>query len=218
MKKTKTILLVSVLVTAGLLLSACTQSASSGEVTPQDDSQLQEILDAVANQTPAASADDGSGGGPSDQESVQQTQTAQAEVPTPAVPEQDEPEPTATPTIEPVEVDLVVPETYTLKKGEFPWCLARRFDIDAVTLLNANSLSTSGNYYPGLKLTIPQNASKFQGERARADHPATYTVQSGDSFYSIACKYGDVWPEEIAAQNNMQLDATLTSGTTLQIP
>ncbi len=216
MKKTKTILLVSVLVTAGLLLSACTQSASSGEVTPQDDSQLQEILDAVANQTPAAPADDGSGGGPSDQESVQQTQTAQANIPTPVTPAQDKPAPT--PTKVPEDLDLVVPETYALKKGEFPWCLARRFDIDAVTLLNANGLSTTGKYAPGLKLTIPQNAPKFQGQRARAAHPASYTVQSGDSFYSIACQYGDVWPIEIAAYNDMQLDANLTSGMTLQIP
>lgn len=216
MRKAKTIFLFSILIAASLLVSACTQSASSGEVTPQDDSQLQDILDAVANQTPAASADDGTGGNPSADESLAQTQTAQAVVPTPVVPEATA-TPSPTPTMAVVEVDLVVPETYTLQKGEFPWCLARRFNVDATTLLNTNGLSGS-QYYAGLKLTIPTGGAAFQGDRALVSHPATYTVSSGDTFYSIACHYGDVWPEEIAAQNGMTLDDTLTAGATLNIP
>lgn len=215
MRKAKTIFLFSILVAASLLVSACTQSASSGEVTPQDDSQLQEILDAVANQTPAAS-DDGTGGNPSADESLAQTQTAQASVPTPVVPEST-PTPSPTPTLVVVEVDLVVPDTYVLQKGEFPWCLARRFNVDAMTLLNTNGLSGS-QYYPGLKLTIPKGGAAFQGDRALVNHPASYTVKSGDTFYSIACHYGDVWPEEIAAQNGLTLGDALTSGTTLNIP
>lgn len=215
MRKAKTIFLFSILVAVSLLFSACTQSASSGEVTPQDDSQLQEILDAVANQTPAAS-DDGTGGNPSADEGLAQTQTAQAVVPTPDVPEATA-IPSPTPTMVVVEVDLVVPESYTLKKGEFPWCLARRFNVDATTLLNTNGLSGS-QYFPGLKLTIPTGGAAFQGDRALVSHPATYTVKSGDTFYSIACHYGDVWPEEIAAQNGMSLDDALTSGSTLNIP
>lgn len=215
MRKAKTFFLFSLLVAVSLLAAACTQSASSGEVTPQDDSQLQEILDAVANQTPAATTEDGTGGNASADDGLALTQTAQADVPTPVVP-------TATPTPSPspvvVEVDLVVPTTYTLHKGEFPWCLARRFNISATTLLNANGLSSSSQYNEGLKLTIPTDAAAFQGERARASHPDTYTVASGDTFYSIACKYGDVWPEEIAAQNSMTLGDALTSGTVLNIP
>ncbi len=218
MRKAKSIFLFSLLVAVSLIISACTQSASSGEVTPQDDSQLQEILDAVANQTPAATeADDGTGGSPSASDSLAQTQTAQASVPTPEVPT-NTPEPTPVPTMAIVEVDLVVPETYTLHKGEFPWCLARRFNIDAVTLLNANGLSISGQYAPGLKLTIPTDGAKFQGARALVKHPATYTVAAGDTFYSIACDFGDVWPEQIAAQNGMELTDKLTSGTSLNIP
>jgi LysM repeat protein len=216
MKKAKTLFLFSVLITAGLLLSACTQSASSGEVTPQDDSQLQEILDAVANQTPAAPADDGTGGSPSDEDNLQLTQTAEAGG---VIVEPATPTPSPTPTLVPVDLDLVVPDTYTLKKGEFPWCLARRFNVDAVALLNANGLSASGSFKPGQQLTIPKNAGTFDGgQRSLVNHPATYTVKSGDTFYSIACHYGDVWPEEIAAQNNMSLSDTLTAGTTLNIP
>ena len=217
MKKANKLFLFSVLIAVGLLLSACTQSASSGEVTPQDDSQLQEILDAVANQTPAAPADDGTGGNPSEEDNLKLTQTAEASEPSVIV--GIDPTPSPTPTLIPVDLDLVVPDTYTLQKGEFPWCLARRFNIDAVALLNANGLSASGSFSPGLKLTIPKTAATFDGgQRALVNHPATYTVKSGDSFYSIACHYGDVWPEEIAAQNNMSLSDPLSAGTTLNIP
>jgi LysM repeat protein len=217
MRKAKSIFLFSLLVAVSLIFSACTQSASSGEVTPQDDTQLQEILDAVANQTPAATDEnDGTGGNPSADEALAQTQTAQAAVPTPVVP-QSTPTPSPTPTLVVVEVDLVVPETYTLHKGEFPWCLARRFNVDATTLLNTNGLSGS-QYFAGLKLTIPKGGAAFQGERALISHPDTYTVKSGDTVYSIACDYGDVWPEEIAAQNGFTVGDALTAGTTLNIP
>ncbi len=53
MKKEKILFLTSILIVASLLLSGCLQSASTGEVTPQDNSELQTILDAVAEQTPA---------------------------------------------------------------------------------------------------------------------------------------------------------------------
>ena len=125
--------------------------------------------------------------------------------------------PTPEPTKEIVAVDLTVPDQYTLKKGEFPWCLARRFNVDVTTLMNVNGLS--GSYYePGKVLTIPKDAKAYQGNRTLNAHPSTYTVKSGDTLYSIACYFGDVWPEQIAAQNAMSLGDTLTSGTQLNIP
>ena len=214
MKRQKIVLIIALLLAASLLFSACEMQASTGEVTPQDDSELQDILDAVAQQTPAG-ADDGTGGNPSVLDSLSQTQTAEAQIPTPQLPAVETPTPT--PTLVPVAVDKTVPEQYTLKKGEFPWCIARRFNLDPITLLNANGLSGS-QYSPGLVLKIPANPGTFEGERMLANHPTTYTVKSGDTFNSIACVYGDVWPEEIAAQNGMDLTDSLTAGTTLDIP
>ena len=124
---------------------------------------------------------------------------------------------TATPTLLPTQ-DLVVPDTYTLHKGEFPYCIARRFNIDITTLLNANGLSPNTVVYAGLKLTIPQNGGSFNGQRALKPHPAEYTVQSGDTVYSIACQFGDVWPESIAQVNGFDIDDPLTVGDVLQIP
>jgi LysM repeat protein len=215
MKKEKIIFLISLLIITSLLLTGCLQSASTGEVTPQDNSELQTILDAVAEQTPASSADDGTGGNPSAVDSLQQTQTAEAVIPTPEPPEP--PTPTPEPTPEPVVVEKVVPEKYTLREGEFPWCIARRFDINPTTLLNFNGLAGS-QYKIGQVLSIPDNPGTYDGDRALAAHPTTYTVKANETFYSIACLFGDVWPEEIAAQNGMELTDTLTAGTTIDIP
>jgi LysM repeat protein len=216
MKKAKILIVISLLATTSLLLSACLQPASTGEVTPQDDSELQTILDAVAQQTPAGAADDGTGGNPSVADSLAQTQTAEAAIPTPEIPEET-PTLEPSPTPEPVAVDKTIPDTYTLKAGEFPWCIARRFNIDPIVLLNFNGLSGS-EYKVGQILSIPSAPGTFEGERMLALHPTTYTVTSGDTFYSVACLFGDVWPEAIAATNGMEVSDELTAGESIEIP
>lgn len=111
------------------------------------------------------------------------------------------------------------PSTYTLQKGEFPFCIARRFNVDPDELLALNGLTRAQSYFtPGTVLKIPQTDKPFPGERALLLHPATYTVLSGDTIYSIACKFGDVDPLAIAAQNGLQPPYTLTVGTQLTIP
>jgi hypothetical protein len=69
-----------------------------------------------------------------------------------------------------------------------------------------------------LKLTIPQSGS-FPGVVALATHPTTYTVLAGDeTVYSVACKFGNVYPESIASTNGIAVSAKLTAGQKLQIP
>lgn len=114
------------------------------------------------------------------------------------------------------------PTTYTLKSGEFPYCIARRYNVDPDELLRlsgltggqANSLST------GTVLTIPQSGT-FPGDRSWHDHPATFTVgvtYNTNTVYGVACYYGDIEPSTIASHNNISVDATLTAGQTLNIP
>jgi LysM repeat protein len=110
------------------------------------------------------------------------------------------------------------PTSYLLHKGEFPYCLARRFDVDPDALLSLNGLSSGNIYYPSLTLKIPQSGS-FPGTRALRTHPATYTVSSSDeTLYGIACLFGDVDPAAIATANNISADAALTAGKQLSIP
>lgn len=111
------------------------------------------------------------------------------------------------------------PAEWTLRRGEFPYCIARRFDVNPQTLLNLNGLSNGNIFYPGRNLKIPQSGS-FPGTRALRNHPVTYTVpSSSETLYSIACLFGDVRPEDIASANNLSsADAALTSGQQLNIP
>lgn len=111
------------------------------------------------------------------------------------------------------------PSEWTLRSGEFPYCIARRFDVDPSALLSLNGLSNGNIFYPGRTLRIPQSGN-FPGTRALRNHPATYTVgASTETVYSIACLFGDVRPQDIVTANNLSGDnPALTSGQQLSIP
>lgn len=208
--------LLVVFVVLSLAGAACTRSASELPTpTPEGSTgaanQLEAILNAAATQTAQASgAGPETGGGANDPSDAP---TATPEVATGELA-------TATPTVQPTAepVALTVPDEYTLREGEFPYCIARRFNINAGDLLAANGLSPNGLFQPGLTLTIPDNAGTFDGNRSLSAHPTTFTVRADDTFYSIACVFGDVWPEEIAAANSTTVNAELTSGDVIQIP
>lgn len=111
------------------------------------------------------------------------------------------------------------PASYALQKGEFPYCIARRFNVDPEELLSLNNLASGTVYYPNLTLTIPQSGKPFPGTRGWHSRPDTYTVISANmNLYGVACYYGDVDPATIAQANNLQLTATLTVGQQLTIP
>lgn len=117
--------------------------------------------------------------------------------------------PTATPGL---------PGAYTLQKGEFPFCIARRFNVNPSEMLQLSGLPVAQTYPQGTVLKIPQNGSPFPGNRTLRKHPTTYTVQSGDTIYSIACLFGDVDPDSIAFVNNLTKPFRLTAGQTISIP
>ena len=112
------------------------------------------------------------------------------------------------------------PASYTLQKGEFPFCIARRFNVDPQELLSLNGLGSGEIYYPNLTLTIPQSGKPFPGTRARNAHPVTYTVASANmTIYELACYYGDVDPAAIIQANpNLSLGSALTVGQQISIP
>lgn len=112
------------------------------------------------------------------------------------------------------------PATYILQEGEFPYCIARRYDVDPEALLTLSGLSDGVIYPAGTQLRIPQSGS-FSGDRSWHDHPATFTVGSTydtNTVYGVACYYGDIEPSMIATQNNISVDAVLTAGQILNIP
>ena len=127
-------------------------------------------------------------------------------------------EPTTTPEPTIMVPTVTRPAEYTLREGEFPFCIARRFNLDPAALLSLNNLGPNDLLEPGTILQIPQTGSWEGDGRVRNPHPTTHTVLAGETIYSIACFYGDVSPEAIVAVNQLEEPFELTTGQTLDIP
>ena len=160
--------------------------------------------------TPVAQTTPGAEGTPGAETPLAPTQPAEQQVQPTQAP------PPATPL--PPPPPLVVPATYTLQRGEFPFCIARRFNVDPSELLMINGLSSYSVYYAGMVLRIPQSGQTFPGNRALQPHPTTYNVVGGDTIHTIACAFGDVDPDAIAYVNGLTPPYRLSPGQVLQIP
>lgn len=228
MKKSRIFTLL-LLVALALLLAACklpastpppaakgaTPTAANNQPVPATEDAMQ-VLEIIATQT-AIAAQAGGGGEPTplptEQPPAQEPQPTET-APAPAT----EVTPVAPVAVQPTPV-VNVPTSYALQKGEFPFCIARRFNVNQNELLALNGLSAGQSYYtPGTVLKIPQTGKPFDGTRALRAHPTTYTVKSGESLYDIACYFGDVAPEAILAVNGLGSAADVKAGQTLQIP
>jgi LysM repeat protein len=110
------------------------------------------------------------------------------------------------------------PPSYTLQLGEFPYCIARRFNVHPRELLAINNLHSGLIFAPGLVLTIPQSGHTFPPPRSLHPHPTTFTVpQSQLTVYKVACYFGDVDPATLMQYNGLT-SPILTIGQILQIP
>jgi hypothetical protein len=117
--------------------------------------------------------------------------------------------------------DMHRPETYSLNKGEWPFCIARRYNLNPIDLLSASGLSLESKPDVGFVLKIPQTGewpeSRF-GHRYIRAHPAVHTVVAGETLNTIACLYGDVDPSGIVEANNLAEPYKISAGMDLQIP
>ncbi len=223
-----------------LLLSACTQSISNAPVTtpsplppssqfttplPNEAKNMQVLGTEGAQQAATMTALASAGTSATPQPVVVTMTTPQNGTPTNIVPAATTAvaatvvPPVANTPSGPAPTAGPKPATYTLQAGEFPYCIARRFNVNPDELLSLNGISDGGLFMPGLVLKIPQTGNPFPADRALQAHPTTYTVLSSDeTLYSIACKYGDVDPAAIASYNGIALSAKLTAGQKLNIP
>jgi LysM repeat protein len=113
-----------------------------------------------------------------------------------------------------------VPETWTLQAGEWPICIARRHNLDVGDFLSLNGMTMESRPAAGTVVKLPTNSSwsANYGSPALLAHPTTHTVVAGQTLYSIACKYGDVDPNDIIAANGLTEPVVLASGDVLDIP
>ncbi len=217
-------LMILVIITVPLLLTACQRSAS---VNPGAVNNPTAVVEVIATENPA-------------QQSIGETQTQVANptatplvtllvVPTntpeaeatlveiiatitPTLPATDVPEEIAIPTVK-------KPVSYVMQAMENTYCIARRFNVDIGELLSINKLTTESVVEAGTSIDLPYTGHQWSsGPRALLPHPVKYTVKSGDTIYSIACQYGDVSPEAIIAVNKLSEPVSLQNGQVIDIP
>lgn len=225
MKKNRLFILVLIALLA-ISAAACERTAStpaaasetpSGAFPLPNTQQAMQLLESYATQT--AMAMEGSSQQPED--TSPETTPGAVIQPTAAPQTGNSANPTAKPTKKPepqVQGTFEVPALYTLQEGEFPFCLARRFDVHPEDLLASNSLDQTTLVAPGTLLNIPQNGRPFPAQRALRPHPTTYVVSGDETIYAIACSFGDVDPRAIAQANNLSDPYTVSDGQTLSIP
>ena len=161
---------------------------------------------------------------------------APKQIPTEAAPFEPEPtevpptpipEPTATKPYDPNIMMYGTNErgltTYTLQEGEDLICLGRRFNVSVSSLLAQNKLTSPDEAKTGDVIVLPASSEAWKivdgyGRRMLVLHPAVYTTEAGDNLFSIACKYGDVLPEDIALKNTLVLGEPLQAGIEITIP
>ena len=102
----------------------------------------------------------------------------------------------------------IVPTIYTVQSGDSLWSIANKFGVTVNDLKSANSL-TSNLLSIGQVLIIPT-------EETTNPTYTTYTVQSGDSLWSIANRFGTT-VDTIKSLNNLTSNL-LSIGQVLQIP
>ena len=118
--------------------------------------------------------------------------------------------------------------THVVKKGESLSMISRRYGVEVNEIKRWNKLK-GNTLKAGQKLSIQavlKPASSTQAERSDsivrttpANLPADtfYTVQSGDSFFSIARKY-NISHLDLMKENNISDPQTLKAGQKLKIP
>ena len=225
----KTALILSLVAALTLVLAACNLPASqpAQQVPTQDRPtpvSTNQTLHEIVSSTQTAIAKSGNVVPTLGLPTVQETTVppVNANTPTPgAVATQPTPGvqvPTQAPVITVPAPTPGVPTTWMVHQGEWCFCIARRFNILAGALMQANAACQNNSVTPGTVLTIPQNAPPWEGERSLVAHPATYTVRANDTIYTIACYYGAVDPNAIIFANNLTAPYTLVPGQVLNIP
>lgn len=103
-------------------------------------------------------------------------------------------------------------ETYTVRRGDTLWAIARRYDTTVAVLAQANGLSDPARMYPGQVLRIP-----YGGEDPEPAPEETYTVRHGDTLWAIARRYGTT-VAALAQVNGLSDPARIYPGQVLRIP
>ena len=102
--------------------------------------------------------------------------------------------------------------TYTVKKGDTLYNIAKRYNTDVQTIINLNNLRNN-NLSIGQKLYIPEQYTKE--DDVTLPNYINYTVLKNDTLYSIGKKY-NISADTIIKDNNLA-NSNISIGQVLKI-
>jgi LysM repeat protein len=150
--------------------------------------------------------------------------------PTPTATQTFTPSPSPTNTVEPTSAVTETPAGtatisgpfgYIVQSGDTCYDIARRYNVDLLTLIAINNLPANCPLVDGQQIIVP---APGQSLPTATPVPPTvpkgtvvqYTVQYGDSLQSIASKFNSTI-DDIRQTNKLAADATLTPGQVLNV-
>lgn len=104
--------------------------------------------------------------------------------------------------------------TYVVKPGDTLYSIAQRFETTVSDIAQANGITDVNQIYIGQKLVIPD--CEPEAEPPPPDECFTYTVQAGDTLFSLAQRFGTT-VSDIALQNNIVNPSLIFVGQQLTI-
>ncbi len=111
----------------------------------------------------------------------------------------------------------LVAKVYKIKYGDTLFSIARKFKVSLNDLKNLNKLGSNTLIHPGdiLKIPVEGYAQKAK-EAVEKNNKTVYTVQRGDTLYSIARLY-NMKPDTIREMNNLKKYPKLKPGMELNV-
>ena len=115
---------------------------------------------------------------------------------------------------------------HTVKKGETYWIISQNYKVSLSSLLKANNAESNSSLNIGDVVKVPVSSSSGGGgDSGESSPPAatnyisytTYTVQNGDTYWTIALKFG-IPMNELLSVNSLSESSTIRSGQKLTIP
>ncbi len=106
--------------------------------------------------------------------------------------------------------------SYTVKKGDTLWSIARKYNVRVSTLASYNGISNLNRLKIGQRLKIPQGSAKYKSSPKKVSY-LYYTVKKGDTLWSISKRF-NVSLRTIMGLNGLSEKSILRIGKTIKIP